>query len=484
MKPVIIIAIAVVVIVGTMVLPNAYARDFSFSTECEKSTLKIFVFLDEDKPLPNVTVRTSVDSQNKFITDENGLVEIPYEKNNGWVWISKGGYNDKKINIETCSLNQVPSWIKVNAQWWIEGAIDEESFLQGIRFLIKNEIIKIQPISDEQIQPATYQPGQRIPSWVITNVEWWVNGKLNDDTFIQGMQFLIINGIINLKEQTKTDNLAVDSTLPTVETFEKLGISKPDWTIYIDHEGCGNVIGVISDSSIYAINSDSMITAFICKFDKLSNANRGFTGSTTYDEEIMQTSPYVGSSKLTGPCYISGGIVGTIRDVEVIIGGCTYGNYIVGVTITSNNSLEESFILETFVALMDEMLDNMNSIKGNTYDTSIAEVLNLYKQPSSSFNTEIVTGDTSAEEGFSGLYCKRSSSGNYVEMTGRYTNGPDSYSSIYFTLGVLDYQDRIVSTGLGDVSNIGPYQTKIFEARAPWTGDFKECIIEVDWASP
>ena len=122
-------------------------------------------------------------------------------------------------------------------------------------------------------------------------------------------------------------------------------------------------------------------------------------------------------------------------------------------------------------------MKKINKINGKPYDVSVLEVV---KYEIESIDDVKVT----STEGFSGLYCKRSSSGNYVEMTGKYTNGPDYYSTVYFTLGVLDYQDRIVSTGLGDVSNIGPYQTKIFDARAPWTEDFKECIIEVDTAYP
>ena len=89
---------------------------------------------------------------------------------------------------------------------------------------------------------------------------------------------------------------------------------------------------------------------------------------------------------------------------------------------------------------------------------------------------------TSFEEGFSGLYCKQD--GEFVEMTGKYTNGAESYSSIYFKLGVLDNQDRIVSTGIGTIYNIAPYQTKMFDASAEWSGDFKECIIEIDTAFP
>jgi hypothetical protein len=38
---------------------------------------------------------------------------------------------------------EVPSWIKNNAGWWADGTIDDDSFIQGIQFLIKEGILKI-----------------------------------------------------------------------------------------------------------------------------------------------------------------------------------------------------------------------------------------------------------------------------------------------------------------------------------------------------
>jgi len=38
----------------------------------------------------------------------------------------------------------IPSWIKNNAGWWADGSIDDNSFVQGIQFLIKEGIMKIQ----------------------------------------------------------------------------------------------------------------------------------------------------------------------------------------------------------------------------------------------------------------------------------------------------------------------------------------------------
>ena len=39
----------------------------------------------------------------------------------------------------------IPAWIKNNAAWWADGQIDDSSFLQGIQFLIKEGIMVIPP---------------------------------------------------------------------------------------------------------------------------------------------------------------------------------------------------------------------------------------------------------------------------------------------------------------------------------------------------
>jgi hypothetical protein len=39
--------------------------------------------------------------------------------------------------------NNIPSWIKNNAGWWADGSIDDSSFVQGIQFLIQEGIMKI-----------------------------------------------------------------------------------------------------------------------------------------------------------------------------------------------------------------------------------------------------------------------------------------------------------------------------------------------------
>ena len=60
----------------------------------------------------------------------------------------------------TAPVQKIPSWIKNNAGWWADGQIDDDSFIQGIQFLIKEGIMKIptskSPTSSGSEPPAWY----------------------------------------------------------------------------------------------------------------------------------------------------------------------------------------------------------------------------------------------------------------------------------------------------------------------------------------
>jgi hypothetical protein len=88
---------------------------------------------------------------------------------------------------------QIPSWIKNNAGWWADGQIDDNSFVQGIQYMIKEGIMKIPPTSQG--------PGSgtnQIPSWIKNNAGWWADGQIDDNSFVQGIQYLIQQGIMKI----------------------------------------------------------------------------------------------------------------------------------------------------------------------------------------------------------------------------------------------------------------------------------------------
>jgi len=42
--------------------------------------------------------------------------------------------------------SDVPDWVKNNALWWAEGKISEQEYLDAIKFLVDNQVIKIETV--------------------------------------------------------------------------------------------------------------------------------------------------------------------------------------------------------------------------------------------------------------------------------------------------------------------------------------------------
>lgn len=94
---------------------------------------------------------------------------------------------------------KVPGWIKNNAKWWAEGSIDDSSFVQGIQFLIKDGIMAIPQTNTDGLLDDTAiesDPRQKIPDWIKNNAKWWSDGLIGEDDFIKGIEFLIKSGIV------------------------------------------------------------------------------------------------------------------------------------------------------------------------------------------------------------------------------------------------------------------------------------------------
>jgi len=97
---------------------------------------------------------------------------------------------------------EIPSWIKTNAGWWAEGAIDDATFVTGIQYLIQSGVLVV-PVADggdDQGLDGTTDgaAAAEIPSWIKTNAGWWAEGAIDDGSFVSGLQYLIKEGIIRV----------------------------------------------------------------------------------------------------------------------------------------------------------------------------------------------------------------------------------------------------------------------------------------------
>ena len=123
-------------------------------------------------------------------TDISGILVVKFENLDG----SKLANVEFPIIIDrknpSSTSYQIPNWVKNNAGWWADGQIPDSAFVQGIQFLIKEGII-IVPVSE-----STAQNESNIPEWIKTNAGWWADGQIDDKTFATGIEFLIKIGLI------------------------------------------------------------------------------------------------------------------------------------------------------------------------------------------------------------------------------------------------------------------------------------------------
>jgi len=87
---------------------------------------------------------------------------------------------------------EIPSWIQNVAAFWCEDKIDDSSFIEGIQYLIDNDIIIVTTAS------SGYGGSQSIPSWVKNNACWWSQGLITDEDFAGGLEYLISVGILRV----------------------------------------------------------------------------------------------------------------------------------------------------------------------------------------------------------------------------------------------------------------------------------------------
>ena len=102
---------------------------------------------------------------------------------------------NKTIESSTdMTASQIPEWIRTNAKWWAGNQIDDATFVSGIQFLIKEGIVNVPETSANVSQ----EKSNEIPPWIKKNADWWGQGLISDGDFLKGIQFLVENRIIRI----------------------------------------------------------------------------------------------------------------------------------------------------------------------------------------------------------------------------------------------------------------------------------------------
>ena len=142
-----------------------------------------------------------------------------------------------KQEILSQKQSRIPEWVKNNVKWWSENQIDDETFVSGIQFLMKEKIVNIPNLPEQASEKARLsfvdeskdtqsyidrynnEPDYKdwfdenypdytiyeavgvtepVPRWIKNNADWWSQGLITEDEFIKGIEYMVKEGIIKV----------------------------------------------------------------------------------------------------------------------------------------------------------------------------------------------------------------------------------------------------------------------------------------------
>ena len=123
----------------------------------------------------------------EFLVPSNvsGVIDLQFER--------LGGSELARLSLPIAvqgGSSVIPDWVKNTAGWWADGEIPDSAFVNGIQYLIKEGIIII-PETEQGDSGSSV-----IPDWVKNTAGWWADGEIPDSAFVNGIQYLIKEGII------------------------------------------------------------------------------------------------------------------------------------------------------------------------------------------------------------------------------------------------------------------------------------------------
>ena len=142
-----------------------------------------------EKDTYNGVLQLKVKFQKPMDTSSIQIITWDLEKNTS----IKTFENILRIETPQETNKEIPNWVKSSASWWSNGQISDDDFVQGLEFLVKEDIISVKEVTSTE-------SSSEIPSWIKNNAQWWSDGSLPDDEFLSGIEHLIEMGIISVEK--------------------------------------------------------------------------------------------------------------------------------------------------------------------------------------------------------------------------------------------------------------------------------------------
>ena len=149
--------------------------------------------------IPREEFHMELNSQTYYVTKYNSaqiIISGWYEGDNSeWLrcdlWRPGEEYADKITILRSYTDNTFEQMMSLNLDWK-EGTYDLECYHRTENF----SPLTFDIIHEESSQVEIIKKS-KVPSWIKNNAGWWADGTIDEDTFMNGLEYLVQNGIID-----------------------------------------------------------------------------------------------------------------------------------------------------------------------------------------------------------------------------------------------------------------------------------------------
>ena len=357
-------------------------------------------------------------------------------------------WNGKRTCKNVEEFREIPGWIKTNAAWWADGQVNDETFVNGIQFILKEKIIDI-PNLPKQV---TQNTDEGVPEWIKTNAKWWSEGQIDDNAFFKGIEFLVSKGIIRVDNEIVPVKENKVTKVTNLEDIRPRPSSFGEWDRQRIVENTQAPENALDNIRMWYEKNGSLVQVYIFEFNTKSQANEYYSAyvnladSTYYSANIDPISYTVSPSYSEEVCF---------DDQIVMPNGYPVGirfSYVTGIVCESNNIVfhvyhqKDNLNEEDFdIYSAQQILTKINQKLG--YEEPEVQITYLGSALPSNESYQVQDSGTSGDSfEIDVVSCEPTSGGHYIEVAyGIKNNLPDDYQ--------LDLQILLLDNN-GDVIEI------------------------------
>ncbi len=136
--------------------------------------------------------------------------------------------------VEATGTNKkiVLTWIKDSTLSWAKDKLDDQGFIDSLQYLVDSKILglpepeKVIELKLVIVDEPEPEPIYIVDSWVRTTALWWGQGKISDQDYINALEYLIENKIVSItKPEPKLPEPEIESKpIPELELKQNIGI--------------------------------------------------------------------------------------------------------------------------------------------------------------------------------------------------------------------------------------------------------------------